>query len=228
MSLLVPHRLLRKEDSKEVLIVTRTDDCTESPTVPIPRRDRMTRMMQQHTCTLILGLTALGFTLAGSHAGAVSPSDSSSATHFSDQHWDRKLPSASRFTILSAFGDAAVRDNETGLVWEKTLETAEMSWTEARAACADRDVGGRKGWRLPSISELASLVDPSIRSGPALPLDHPFTNVLTDVYWSATSVTDNPKNAWLVFFDTAKATFAVKTITFHFWCVRGGMTADQY
>ena len=27
---------------------------------------------------------------------------------------------------------------------------------------------------------------------------------------------------------TAKATFAVKTITFHFWCVRGGMTADQY
>jgi hypothetical protein len=48
------------------------------------------------------------------------------------------------------------------------------------------------------------------------------------VYWSATSVTDNPKNAWLVFFDTAKATFAVKTITFHFWCVRGDMTADQY
>ena len=190
----------------------------------------MTRMIPQlPTCTLILGLTALvGFTLVGSHAGAVSPSDSSSATHFSDQHWDRKLPSASRFTILSAFGDAAVRDNETGLVWEKTLETAEVSWTDARAACADRDVGGRKGWRLPSISELASLVDPSIRSGPALPLDHPFTNVLTDVYWSATSVTDNPKNAWLVFFDTAKATFAVKTITFHFWCVRGGMTADQY
>ena len=106
----------------------------------------MTRMIPQlHTCTLILGFTALvGFTLVGSHAGAVSPSDSSSASHFSDQHWDRKLPSASRFTILSAFGDAAVRDNETGLVWEKTLETAEVSWTDARAACADRDVGGRK------------------------------------------------------------------------------------
>jgi len=56
----------------------------------------MTRMMQQpHTCTLILGLTALvGFTLVGSDAGAVSPSDSSPATHFSEKNWDRKLPSA--------------------------------------------------------------------------------------------------------------------------------------
>src|SRR4026209_2094851 len=120
----------------------------------------MTRMIPQlHTCTLILGLTALvGFTLVASHAAAVSPSDSNSATHFSDQHWDRKLPSASRFIILSAFGDAAVRDNETGLVWEKTLETAEVSWTDARAACADRDVGGAGGWRVPATSELGGLV----------------------------------------------------------------------
>jgi Protein of unknown function (DUF1566) len=144
------------------------------------------------------------------------------------QNWDKTLPSASRFTVLSAFGGAAVRDDETGLVWEKTVETTEMSWTDARAVCADKDVGGRKGWRLPSMSELTSLVDPSIRSGPTLPLGHPFTNVLSDVYWSATSVTDNPKNAWLVFFDTGKATFAFKTITFHVWCVRGSIPAGQY
>jgi hypothetical protein len=143
------------------------------------------------------------------------------------QNWSKKLPSASRFTILSAFGDAAVRDDETGLVWEKTLETTEVSWTDARAACADKDVGGRKGWRLPSISELASLLDPSIRTGPSLPLGHPFTNI-QDVYWSATSLTDNSKNAWLVFFDTGKVLYAFKTITFHIWCVRGGMNADQY
>ncbi|MFI5223029.1 MAG: DUF1566 domain-containing protein, partial [Nitrospirales bacterium] len=120
------------------------------------------------------------------------------------QNWDKKLPSASRFTILSAFGDAAVRDGETGLVWEKTLETTEVSWPDARAACANKDVGGRKGWRLPSISELASLVDPSIRTGHTLPLDHPFTNVQLDVYWSATTVAGTPNSAWLVFFDTGK------------------------
>jgi hypothetical protein len=128
---------------------------------------------------------------------------------------------------LSAFGDAAVRDDETGLVWEKTPETNELSWTDARTACADKDVGGRKGWRLPSISELASLLDPSVRTGPTLPMDHPFTNVY-DVYWSVSTVTDNQKSAWLVFFDTGKVLYAFKTITFHTWCVRGGMNADQY
>ncbi len=142
--------------------------------------------------------------------------------------WSKKLPSASRFTILSAFGDAAVQDNETGLVWEKTLETTEVSQIDARAACADKDVGGRKGWRLPSIFELASLVDPSISTGPTLPLGHPFTNVQRDVYWSATTLAGNPKSAWLVFFDTGKVLHAFKTITFHAWCVRGDMNADQY
>jgi hypothetical protein len=35
------------------------------------------------------------------------------------QNWDKNLPSDSRFTVLSAFGGAAVRDNNTGLVWEQ-------------------------------------------------------------------------------------------------------------
>jgi hypothetical protein len=78
-----------------------------------------------------------------------------------------------------------VRDEETGLVWEKTLETIELSWTAARVACADKDVGGRRGWRLPN-------------------------------------------SAWLVLFDTGKVLNGFKTITFHSWCVRGGMNADQY
>jgi hypothetical protein len=102
-----------------------------------------------------------------------------------------------------------------------------MSWTDARAVCADKDVGGRKGWRLPSISELSSLLDPTVRTRPMLPLGHPFTNV-QDVYWSATTMTDNTKSAWLVFFDTGKVLHAFKTITFHVWCVRNGSTADQY
>ena len=186
-------------------------------------------MQHSHRCLLILELSVLvGFALPVSHAAAASPSDSNATSQSFEQNWGKKLPSASRFTVLNAFGDAAVRDDETGLVWEKTLDTAEMSWTDARAVCADKDVGGRKGWRLPSISELTSLVDPSIRSGLPLPAGHPFTNVLMDVYWSATSVTDNPKSAWLVFLDTGKATFAFKTITFHVWCVRGAMSADHY
>lgn len=186
-------------------------------------------MRQTLGCMLIRGLAVLAMlTIAANRAGAASPSDLNPSRHLVEQHWDKKLPGSSRFTILSAFGEAAVRDEETGLVWEKTLETIEMSWVDARSACADKDVGGRKGWRLPSISELASLIDPSVRSGPLLPLGHPFANLLGDVYWSATTMADDQKKAWLVFFDTGKATFAYKTITFHVWCVRGDMTANQY
>ena len=184
---------------------------------------------------LMPGLCVLVGSLVTSGAGvssvfADSSADPNPTTDVSQltQNWDKKLPSASRFTILSAFGGAAVRDDETGLVWEKTLETNEVSWADARAACADKDVGGRKGWRLPSIFELASLMDLSMSTGPTLPLGHPFTNVQLDVYWSATTVAGTPNSAWLVFFDTGKVLNGFKTITFHAWCVRGGMNADQY
>lgn len=196
----------------------------------------MRSMVQlSNSSTLMRGLCVLVgscFTIgAGVSSGfADSPSNPNPTTDVSGltQNWDKKLPSVSRFTILSAFGDAAVRDDETGLVWEKTLETNEVSWADARAACANKDVGGRKGWRLPSISELASLVDPSMRTGNTLPLGHPFTNVLMDVYWSATTVAGTPNSAWLIFFDTGKVLHGFKTVTFHAWCVRGGVNADQY
>ena len=199
----------------------------------------MRSMMQlSNSSMLMLGLCVLVgslFTIAEgvSSAFAVPPSNPNPITDVSEltQNWDKKLPSASRFTILSAFGGAAVRDDETGLVWEKTLESTELSWSNARAVCADKDVGGRKGWRLASISELASLVDTSIREmreGPTLPLGYPFANVQMDAYWSATTIAGNPNSAWLVFFDTGKVLHAFKTITFHAWCVRGGMNADQY
>ena len=172
----------------------------------------MTSTMQMsNSSMLMLGLCVLAGSMLNigqgkSSAFAAPSSNPNPTTDVSEltQNWDKKLPSASRFNILSAFGDAAVRDDETGLVWEKTLETIEVSWTNARATCADKDVGGRKGWRLPSISELASLVDPSIRTGPTLPLGHPFINVEMDAYWSATTIAGNPNSAWLVFFDTGK------------------------
>ena len=132
-------------------------------------------MLRRGLCVLVGSWFTIG--AGASSAFEAPPSKSNPTTNTSAlmQNWDKKLPSVSRFTILSAFGGAAVRDDETGLVWEKTLETNQVSWADARAACADKDVGGRKGWRLPSIFELASLMDLSMTTGPTLPLDHPFT-----------------------------------------------------
>jgi enamine deaminase RidA (YjgF/YER057c/UK114 family) len=82
--------------------------------------------------------------------------------------WDKAMPASQRFVVLAAFNNDAVLDKETGLVWEKSPQSAAVSLPNARLACANKAVGGRKGWRLPALPELASLVDPSVAS-PARP-----------------------------------------------------------
>ena len=51
-------------------------------------------------------------------------------------------------------GDGTVTDLGSGLVWEKKPSTGLLIWSKAKAHCAGK--GG--GWRLPTISELRSLI----------------------------------------------------------------------
>jgi hypothetical protein len=145
------------------------------------------------------------------------------------QNWDKVLPAVERFVVLPAFNNEAVRDNETGLVWERSPATSTENWESARFACVNKNVGGRTGWRSPSIIELASLNDPSVSpGGPTLPSGHPFTNVFGAVYWSATTNAASPVSAWFMNFFLGIAFAGTKTDSFLVWCVRGGMNADQY
>ena len=143
--------------------------------------------------------------------------------------WDQALPGAQRFVILPAFNNDAVLDKNTGLVWEKSPATTRSTWAGARNACIGKNVGGQKGWRLSSIPELVSLIDPSVPSpGPTLPPGHPFLNVQSDFYWSATADANGPSNAWYALFLNGGVFSDSKTFSNHVWCVRGGMNADVY
>ena len=143
--------------------------------------------------------------------------------------WDQALPAAQRFVILTAFNSDAVLDKETGLVWEKSPATTAGTSSSARSTCANKAVGGRKGWRLPSMPELASLVDPSVASpGPTLPQGHPFLNVQSSNYWSASAHTENPTLTWGVGFGNGNVLGVSKAFDNRVWCVRGGMNTDQY
>jgi hypothetical protein len=162
-----------------------------------------------------------------------SPGDLSGVT----QNWDKKLPAESRFTVLSDFNNQAVRDNETGLVWERSPETSSRTWVDAVRTCWLRQVGGRAGWHLPMIEELASLVDPTVPTpGPALPPGHPFQNVQQSAYWSATTdvrVEFLPSQAWEVRLDIPFGVNGIigdsdKGSSKFAWCVRGGTHADKY
>src|SRR5215475_6136724 len=120
--------------------------------------------------------------------------------YYATPAWDQTLTST-RFLVLIGFSNQAVLDRETGLVWERSPDTGPTTWLFARWGCINKKIGAvqRKGWRLPSINELASLLDPS-HSSPSLPTNHPFTNVQSAIYWSATTFTpasaDEPPLAW--------------------------------
>lgn len=150
------------------------------------------------------------------------------------ESWDTKIPNVgTRFKVLSEFNGEAVLDKETQLVWQLSPNAATFPWPTTRDLCADGATGGRKGWRLPSLPELTSLVDPSVftRGVPSLPPGHPFLNVQFALYWSATTDAVAPGNAWVVGFHLGGIRgvgSASKADSLNFWCVRGGMNADQY
>jgi Protein of unknown function (DUF1566) len=184
------------------------------------------RVGQVGVMGLILGsLVLMGWDLGSTFDGDQSPTHDQEGQ---SQSWDKKLPNTSRFTLLTDFGGAAVRDNETGLVWEQSPETKTMNWSGARFHCTSRRIGGRMGWRLPSVHELASLVDPSVSPGPTLPAGHPFTNVQPAHYWSASSLAGKPSHAWNVGFIMGMVHDIKTTDSHNVWCVRGGNNADAY
>lgn len=150
------------------------------------------------------------------------------------QNWDKKLDSTNgdadgcnsdRFTCL--FEDTVVRDNETGLVWERDPTTSTSVWTQAILQCGIGVVGGRAGWELPLRNQLASLMDTG-NTSPALPTDHPFLNVQSTEYWSATTNAGNPSSVSTVDFDIGFVSGASKStiVRRNVWCVRGGQVYD--
>lgn len=141
--------------------------------------------------------------------------------------WDTNNPSASRFTVLTEFNNAAVRDNNTGLVWEQSPITPSPAptWNEARLQCIEKNVGGTRGWRLPSVVELTSLIDPSL---PAPFVPAVFTGVQLSPYWSATANAVGSSTALSVNFDDGHAGMSSKSSGSSIWCVRGPMQESVY
>jgi len=142
--------------------------------------------------------------------------------------WSQRIDTAKRFRLLPAFGNTAVLDNETGLVWEQMPDPDLHTWLQANDLCNRLTKGGRLGWRLPSVQELATLVDPSGAGGvPFLPVGHPFTGVSGVGHWTSTVRAENGGEAWAVAFEgTGVANSGSMAFNRHVWCVRGGQGAE--
>jgi hypothetical protein len=80
--------------------------------------------------------------------------------------------------------------------------------------------------QMPTVEELASLVDPN-QTNPSLLIGHPFINVHSSEYWTATTRVDAPEFAWSVDLGSGLVGNAVtKTTSLFSWCVRGGQGID--
>src|SRR5207302_3854041 len=92
-------------------------------------------------------------------------------------NWTATQPGPGPFPILIT--GVAVLDRETGLVWETSPSGSAFNWRNAEAHCSQLTVGNRWGWRLPTVQQLASLMDgdPANTSHPRLPTGPPFRNV---------------------------------------------------
>ncbi len=140
--------------------------------------------------------------------------------------WD-KLLTDDRFELV--MNGAGVLDHETCLVWEQSPDTTTRTWTNALLHCFQSEVGGRGGWRLPTIEELASLKD-TVNTNPSLPSGHPFdTNaVQSSFYWSSTTNAFNATFVWGMSFVNGTVNSAPKSNVGLVWCVRGGQGHDAY
>jgi len=91
----------------------------------------------------------------------------------------RCYPTA-RFSVLDG---GLVRDTLTGLVWQQQGSATAMNWADAKNYCSSL-VSGGPGFRLPTLKELDSLVDPTVASGATLDKTA-FPSTGTKLYWTS-------------------------------------------
>ena len=87
-------------------------------------------------------------------------------------------------------GNGIIKDNVTGLMWQKATATGTYTWQQAVDYCNNLSLGGYTDWYLPTILELSTLVDSSISfPGPTINRSY-FPDTVASWYWSSTSPPD--------------------------------------
>jgi hypothetical protein len=87
-----------------------------------------------------------------------------------------------------------VMDSATGLTWQQTVDGSSYSFDDAASHCA----GLGASWRVPSLTELQTIVDDT-QVNPAID-GTAFPNTPGGFYWTSTAYAGTPGLAWFVSF----------------------------
>ena len=77
-----------------------------------------------------------------------------------------------------------VKDNYTGLIWQKEDDGVKRNWKDAKRYCRNLSLDGYSDWRLPTMEELYYLGDIT-KIKPAI--DTNYFSVKNSWYWSSTT-----------------------------------------
>jgi len=123
-------------------------------------------------------------------------------------------------------GGGFIYDDDYDITWTANAKMTEpMTWDEANAWAASLDLGGVKGWRLPTTVE--SDVTAS-EMGHLFYYEYSDLSLLTNIqytgphYWSSTESTANSDDAWLFRFADGVQVARPKFTTRYAWAVHDG------
>ena len=110
-------------------------------------------------------------------------------------------------TISLAFSGNFERNNNTqtvaetksGLIWEDDISTStqKISFKSALIFCNELRIDGMRGWRLPSSTELATIIDTTRTPT----INQTFRHTVGGGYWSSDKADHGAIVAWIDFLD---------------------------
>ena len=117
---------------------------------------------------------------------------------------ERESNTATDITRFKMRNAEMIEDHQTGLVWQRCPwgsqgseceigDAMRVPWQDARLIASTHSTEVCETWRLPSLVELNSLVEPQAQG---IQIDqHYFPNTQATWYWTAT--TYDPSNTWI-------------------------------
>ena len=121
-------------------------------------------------------------------------------------------------------GDGTIKDNTTGLVWQKSENSSEYTWYLASGTydnyynpLSEHACG--VGWRLPTIDELDEL-DFNYLNECMASTFFPDAKTNKDFYWSSTSDAGNKDKAWNILWNMGRRFTDYKLSHYRVKCVQ--------
>ena len=112
-----------------------------------------------------------------------------------------------------------VRDLGTGLIWQRTVPDRTFAFDEAGAYCGQLSLAGQPGWRLPSMTELLTLIDEGAAAAPLIDATA-FPNTPSEAFWTSSEFGGASGMAWQVYFDHGNGLYGLSSAQLSVRCLR--------